>query len=157
MVQIIIPMSGLGQRFINAGYDIPKPLIKVDGKPIIEHVVNLFPRENNIKFICNDKHLKETNMREILNYFCPQGKIYDVILDLSSFSVFKMNDYFNGKLRKVNCVKNNTPINYNSYYQYPEMVDIAPTLLMHLDIDRAKDMIIMNLDGMPVLMPPTGY
>ena len=77
-VQIIIPMSGLGQRFINAGYDMPKPLIEVDGKPIIEHVVNLFPRENNIKFICNNKHLKETNMREVLNSFCPQGEIYDV-------------------------------------------------------------------------------
>ena len=77
-MQIIIPMSGLGQRFINAGYDMPKPLIEVDGKPIIEHVVNLFPRENNIKFICNNKHLKETNMREILNSFCPQGEIYDV-------------------------------------------------------------------------------
>lgn len=77
-VQIIIPMSGLGQRFINAGYNTPKPLIKVDGKPIIEHVVNLFPGEKDIKFICNDKHLRETNMKQILNSFCPNGKIYEV-------------------------------------------------------------------------------
>ena len=40
MVQIIIPMSGLGIRFKNAGYNEPKPLIMVDGKPIIEHVIN---------------------------------------------------------------------------------------------------------------------
>ena len=38
-MQIIIPMSGLGSRFQAAGYTEPKPLIKVDGKPIIEHVV----------------------------------------------------------------------------------------------------------------------
>jgi 4-diphosphocytidyl-2C-methyl-D-erythritol kinase len=50
-VQIIIPMSGLGQRFIDAGYSDPKPLIQVDGKPIIEHVVNLFPGETNVTFI----------------------------------------------------------------------------------------------------------
>jgi bifunctional N-acetylglucosamine-1-phosphate-uridyltransferase/glucosamine-1-phosphate-acetyltransferase GlmU-like protein len=77
-VQIIIPMSGLGQRFVEAGYKEPKPLIEVDDKPIIEHVINLFPGENNITFICNDKHLKETNMREILNKVSPNGKIYEV-------------------------------------------------------------------------------
>jgi bifunctional N-acetylglucosamine-1-phosphate-uridyltransferase/glucosamine-1-phosphate-acetyltransferase GlmU-like protein len=80
-VQIIIPMSGLGQRFVEAGYIDPKPLIKVDGKPIIEHVVNLFPGEHNIKFICNDKHLIETNMREILSNICPHGKIYEVPIE----------------------------------------------------------------------------
>ena len=31
-------MSGVGNRFIEAGYQDPKPLIIVDGKPIIEHV-----------------------------------------------------------------------------------------------------------------------
>jgi len=77
-VQIIIPMSGLGQRFINAGYKTPKPIIEVDNKCIIEHVVNLFPGEKDVKFICNDKHLSQTNMRNILESICPQGQIYEV-------------------------------------------------------------------------------
>ena len=77
-VQIIIPMSGLGQRFLEAGYKEPKPLIEVDGKPIIEHVVNLFPNETDITFICNDKHLQETNMREILKNISPTCKIFEV-------------------------------------------------------------------------------
>jgi bifunctional N-acetylglucosamine-1-phosphate-uridyltransferase/glucosamine-1-phosphate-acetyltransferase GlmU-like protein len=77
-VQIIIPMSGLGQRFVEAGYVDPKPLIEVDGKPIIEHVINLFHGEKNITFICNDQHLKETNMKQILNNICPNGKIVEV-------------------------------------------------------------------------------
>jgi NDP-sugar pyrophosphorylase family protein len=77
-VQIIIPMSGLGKRFVDAGYNDPKPLIKVDGKPIIEHVINLFPGEKNITFICNDKHSKETNMSNILTSICPHGQIYEV-------------------------------------------------------------------------------
>ena len=77
-VQIIIPMSGLGQRFINAGYSDPKPLIEVDGKPIIEHVVNLFPGETDITFICNDHHLQTTNMRSTLQKICPNGKIFEV-------------------------------------------------------------------------------
>jgi len=77
-VQIVIPMSGLGERFVQAGYKDPKPLIVVDGKPIIEHVVNLFPDENDIKFICNDKHLKETKIREVLLNILPTCKIFEV-------------------------------------------------------------------------------
>ena len=34
-----------------------RPLIKVDGKPIIEHVVNLFPGIEKITFVCNAEHL----------------------------------------------------------------------------------------------------
>jgi len=65
-MHIIIPMSGIGNRFIQAGYKDPKPLIVVDGKPIIEHVCDLFPNEDKFTFICNSKHLAETNMREVL-------------------------------------------------------------------------------------------
>ena len=42
-MQIIIPMSGFGERFRSAGYKKPKPLIEVNNKPIIEYVVNMFP------------------------------------------------------------------------------------------------------------------
>jgi len=71
-------MSGIGKRFIDAGYKDPKPLIKVDGKPIIEHVVNLFPGEQNFIFICNSDHLEKTNMREILERIAPHGKIVEI-------------------------------------------------------------------------------
>jgi len=80
-MQIIIPLSGVGQRFINAGYTVPKPLIVVDGMPIIQHVVNLFPGETNITFICNDKHLKETKMQEILTTIVPTCKIREVSVE----------------------------------------------------------------------------
>ncbi len=71
-------MSGIGKRFIEAGYKEPKPLILVEGKPIIEHVINLFPGENKITFICNDKHLIETNMKEILLKIKPNANIFEV-------------------------------------------------------------------------------
>lgn len=77
-MQIIIPMSGIGKRFLEAGYRDPKPLIEVDGYPMIKHVVDLFPNEENIIFICNQKHLEETNMREILLKIKPNCKIYSV-------------------------------------------------------------------------------
>lgn len=77
-MQIVIPMSGIGKRFIDAGYPDPKPLIEVDGKPIIEHVVNMFPGEENFTFICNGDHLRTTRMREILQRIAPKGRIVEI-------------------------------------------------------------------------------
>ena len=78
-MKIIIPMSGIGKRFKEAGYETPKPLINIEDKTIIEHVINLFDKElDKYVFICNDLHLKETNMREILTNIIPNCTIYEV-------------------------------------------------------------------------------
>lgn len=76
-MQIIIPMSGFGERFRKAGHSVPKPLIQVDGKPIIAHVVDLFPTETDFLFICNQEHLDERAyaMAEQIRRYCPQGRI----------------------------------------------------------------------------------
>ena len=70
-------MSGFGERFLVAGYTVPKPLIEVDQKPIIQHVVEMFPGETDIIFICNQDHLNsaEYGMRSVLEKIVPQGKI----------------------------------------------------------------------------------
>lgn len=77
-MQIIIPMTGKGQRFLDAGYKTIKPLLEVDGKYVIEHVVNLFPDEENFIFICNSQHLKTTNLGEILTGLAPKCKIVEI-------------------------------------------------------------------------------
>jgi len=77
--QLIIPMSGIGKRFIDAGYKNTKSLIEIDGFPIIKHVVDLFPGVDDITFICNDIHLRETNMREVLKRISPNSKILEVV------------------------------------------------------------------------------
>lgn len=75
-IQLIIPMSGIGKRFIDAGYDVPKPLIEVDGKHMIEHVVDLFPGVKDITFIINDKHIEENDIGNLLRKLYPNCKIY---------------------------------------------------------------------------------
>ena len=77
-MHIVIPMSGIGKRFIDAGYDVPKPLIIIDGKPIIQHVVELFPGETKFTFICNATHLQTTNMKQILSSIAPHGEIVSI-------------------------------------------------------------------------------
>ena len=77
-MQIVIPMSGEGKRFKKAGYSTPKPLIEVDGKPMISHVVDLFSEKDSYVFIANNEHLATTNMRKILEELRPGSKILEV-------------------------------------------------------------------------------
>lgn len=79
-MQIIIPMSGFGERFRRAGYEVPKPLIEIEGKPLISHVIDMFPGEEEFIFICNQDHLDEPLycMEEVLKQYCPTGKIVGI-------------------------------------------------------------------------------
>jgi NDP-sugar pyrophosphorylase family protein len=78
--QIIIPMSGFGERFRKAGYLLPKPLIEIDGKPIIAYVIYMFPGEHDFIFVCNQEHLDnpQYKMKEILQEHCPTGRIIGI-------------------------------------------------------------------------------
>lgn len=79
-MQIVIPMSGFGERFRRAGYDLPKPMIPIDGKPIIAHVIDLFPGETEFIFVCNETHLNDPRyeMRGTLKRYCPTGRIVGI-------------------------------------------------------------------------------
>jgi len=45
-MKVIMPMAGNGQRFFDAGYDLPKPLIDIKGKPMFIRVVNNLGLDN---------------------------------------------------------------------------------------------------------------
>ena len=60
-------MSGMSRRFSVAGYKDPKYLLEIDGRTVIEHIVNLYPKDSEFVFIINDKHEKETEVVEVLN------------------------------------------------------------------------------------------
>lgn len=79
-MQIVVPMSGFGERFRRAGYKVPKPLIEIDGKPIVAHVIDMFPGESDFIFICNQDHLNEPayRMEAILKEYCPTGRIVGI-------------------------------------------------------------------------------
>lgn len=71
-------MSGVGKRFKDVMYSLPKPLIKVDGKSIIEHVVSMFHGKFDFIFICNKDHLTSTDMRKVLVSLVPNATIISI-------------------------------------------------------------------------------
>ena len=59
MINIVVPMAGMGSRFASAGYDKPKPFIDVNGKPMIERVLdNLYYPNANYILIGRKEHLE---------------------------------------------------------------------------------------------------
>ncbi len=66
-LNVLIPMAGAGSRFEKAGYTFPKPLIEIDGKPMIQFVVDNLALESNYTFIVQEKHRQEYNLDILLS------------------------------------------------------------------------------------------
>lgn len=79
-MQVIIPMTGYGSRFVAAGYKDLKPFIKVQDKPIIEWIVKgMYPGETNIIFVCRQEHLDSIDgMEDYLMRLCPTARIHAI-------------------------------------------------------------------------------
>lgn len=77
-MKIIIPMTGMGRRFIEAGFNMPKPLIEIGGKRMIEHVIAMYPKETDFIFICNLRHLSFSPMESVLKSLAPSGEIVGI-------------------------------------------------------------------------------
>lgn len=85
-------MSGMSSRFTAAGYKIPKYLIEVDGRTIIEHIIKLYPQDSEFIFIINDKHKNETNIVEVLDKLVKNKKIV-TILSHKKGPVFSVSEF----------------------------------------------------------------
>ena len=80
MLNIVIPMAGRGSRFVKAGYTLPKPLIGVNGYPMIEWVTkNIAPKcGHRFIYICQEEHLEKYNLSETLERLAPGCAIVTV-------------------------------------------------------------------------------
>ena len=75
---VLIPMAGAGSRFEEAGYTFPKPLIEVNGKPMIQLVVENLNIEAEYIYIVQKKHYYKYNLQHLLNLITPNCKIIRV-------------------------------------------------------------------------------
>jgi len=63
-LQVLMPMAGLGSRFVEEGFKEPKPLIEIDGKPMFMKAISSL---NNIPF---EKKYICVIRRELQDKFC---------------------------------------------------------------------------------------
>lgn len=80
---IFIPMAGFGDRYKRAGHTMPKPLIQVDGVPMIERVIRCFDSDKHSSdkflFCVNREHAETTEVMDVLQRLKPSAKI--VVID----------------------------------------------------------------------------
>lgn len=77
-LNVLIPMAGEGSRFSKAGYTFPKPIIEVNGKPMIQLVVENLNLDANYIYIIRKEHNTKFNISSRLNQITPGCKIVEV-------------------------------------------------------------------------------
>ena len=77
-LNVLIPMAGAGSRFEQAGYTFPKPLIEVNGKPMIQVVVENLNIDANFIYVVQKSHREKYNLDTMLNLITPGCSIVDV-------------------------------------------------------------------------------
>lgn len=77
-MNVLIPMAGAGSRFEQAGYTFPKPLIDVDGKPMIQRVVENLNIDARHIFIVQKEHYEKYSLKHTLNLISPNCEIVQV-------------------------------------------------------------------------------
>lgn len=136
MINIVVPMAGHGSRFSKAGYKDPKPLIPVNGKPMIELVIdNLKPlKEHRFIFICQAEHLNKYPLRGLLQTKAPGCKVIEVsqVTEGAACTVLLAKDLINNQdqLMIANC---------------DQYIDIDINNYLAILDDRSTDGLIMTM------------
>ena len=72
---VLVPMAGAGSRFKEKGYRLPKPLINVKGKPMIQRVVENLNMDAEYVFVVQKEHYEQYNLGVLLPLIKPGCKI----------------------------------------------------------------------------------
>jgi dTDP-glucose pyrophosphorylase len=106
-IDIIIPCAGNGQRFLEAGYELPKPMIDVLGKPMIQRVIENLDVDGKYHFIVQKEHQKKYGISDLLKSLKKDCNIIEVEqkTDGAACSVLLAEKYLNAdsELIITNC------------------------------------------------------
>lgn len=98
MLNIVVPMAGRGSRFADAGFTDPKPLIKINGKYMIQVVINnLKPAQpHRFIFVCQNSHVVDYELEKVFAEVCDDYRIVgiDGITEGAAVTVLKARDLF---------------------------------------------------------------
>jgi HAD superfamily hydrolase (TIGR01509 family) len=123
-MNIIIPIGGKGERFLNNGYKEAKPLINILGKPMIYYVLD------NLNFTNDDKIF-------IIYYNIPDDIFKNVLLEKYPFIIFiKINFQTKGAVETI----------YEGLQKIKSMTNNKKTMLFDCDTFYTEDVISMYRD-----------
>lgn len=106
-INLIIPSAGYGRRFIDAGYDIYKPLINALGKPMVLHSVDAFPENTDVWIITDDVH---------------QGPVTDIFRKHSNVKIIAVAPHKNGPAWSLMMAADKLPQNEACFIAYNDLI-----------------------------------
>ncbi len=78
MLKIIVPLAGSSELYTNAGFSYPKPLVEIDGKPMIELVIQQFKSITEpfrVVFILRDEDVRKYHLDNTIRLLAPGSEI----------------------------------------------------------------------------------
>lgn len=123
---VIIPLAGEGSRFKNNGYNTIKPFIPVNGKPMIQCVIENLNIEGQYIFILRREHNVEYDLASFLKSIKPNCIIIEVdkLTDGPACTALLAEDYINEKsLVIVNCDQMIHDFNINKLLEFVNIND----------------------------------
>lgn len=98
-MKVLIPMAGEGSRFAKEGYTFPKPLIDVNGKPMIQRVVENLDFDATYIFLVRKEHLVKyqglrSTLERITNRKCEIVEV-DGLTEGAACTALLAKDYIN--------------------------------------------------------------
>ena len=93
----LVPLAGAGQRFVDAGYVTPKPLIKINGVPMVVKAAKSLPNADRWIFICREEHIKNYGIDKELKYYFPNADIISLRYELIKEELDELKDAIDKK------------------------------------------------------------
>lgn len=74
----LIPMAGEGRRYKDAGFTTPKPLIEINGVPMVVRAARALPEADRWIFVVRESHLRTSPIKAVLERYFPDPVIVTV-------------------------------------------------------------------------------
>lgn len=77
-IQVLYPIGGVGKRFTDEGFLTPKPLIPVNGVPMIKRAMQTFDQfggEISFFSVIREEHQEKYNLAQVLREISPNIKV----------------------------------------------------------------------------------
>lgn len=81
-LHIVMPMAGEGSRFLNAGWNTPKPLIQLHGMPLFKRAISSLEADGicmKYSFIVRQEHIEKYNLDSTIKEYLPDANIFSVV------------------------------------------------------------------------------
>jgi dTDP-glucose pyrophosphorylase len=74
----LIPLAGQGKRFKDEGYELPKPLIPVDGIPMVIAAAKSLPEADKYIFLCLKEHISKYKIDKIIKRYVKNAQVVTI-------------------------------------------------------------------------------